>query len=588
MVGDTNRYKSEFYIFGEKIMAQRNIGEILLNAGVINTQQLQLCQKDIQETGQTLEQCLLEKKFVSDVDIAKALAEYSSLEYIEKIVDKMINVELLGKIPLRFLRENLIIPVVIDGQTVILTSDPMNFQPVDEINLLLGGNVKSAVCTVKKINDAINRYYPLEGAKQMIAELEEEGLEEGELEFAQVEETDLMGMAAEAPIIKLVNNVLLQAVKRGASDIHIEPYEKEVVVRYRIDGVMYQVMNPPKRVQGALASRIKIMSGLNIAEKRVPQDGRIEIKVAGKAIDIRVSVLPVSWGERIVMRLLDKTKSLARLQDLGMSDRDFQVLWRNIQRPNGIIYVTGPTGSGKTTTLYSVLNQLNRPEVNVITVEDPVEYQMKGIGQVQVREKIGMTFAAALRSILRQDPDIVMIGETRDQETAQIAIQAALTGHLVLSTLHTNNAPATITRLIDMGIEPFLIASSVVMACAQRLVRKLCPHCKTKFKPELELVKNLGLTEAEAKKIEFYKANGCDECNNTGYKGRLAIFEIMEMTPGVARLTMERADSSIIRNQAVKDGMSVLLQDGIRKIKAGITTIEEVLSVATAETDVID
>jgi len=568
-------------------MAQKNIGEILVNAGAINTQQLQLCQKDIQGTEQTLEQCLIEKKFVSDIDIAKALAQYASLEYVDKITDKVINVDLLGKIPLRFLRENIIVPIIIDGQMTVLTSNPMDFQPIDEITLLLGAGVVTAVSTQKKIIDAINKYYPLEGAKQMIEELEEEEEVEG-LEFEKIEEEDLLGMAAEAPIIKLVNNILLQAAKRGASDIHIEPFEKEVVVRYRIDGVMYNVMTPPKRVQSALVSRIKIMSGLNIAEKRVPQDGRIEIKVANRAIDLRVSVLPVSFGERIVIRLLEKTKSLAKLQELGMSDRDFKVLWRNINRPNGIIYVTGPTGSGKTTTLYSVLNQLNKPEVNIITVEDPVEYQMKGIGQVQVRSKIGLTFAAALRSILRQDPDIVMIGETRDQETAQIAIQAALTGHLVLSTLHTNSAPATITRLIDMGVEPFLIASSVVMACAQRLVRKLCPLCKTVYTPDIELIKNLGLTEKEAKTITFYKANGCDECNNMGYKGRHAIFEIMEMTPGVAKFTMERADSSIIRSQAIKDGMSVLLQDGIRKIKEGITTVEEVLSVATAETEEVE
>ncbi|MFC1841973.1 type II secretion system ATPase GspE [Candidatus Dependentiae bacterium] len=563
-------------------MAQRNIGDILVNAGVINTQQLQLCQKEIKETGQKIEQCLIDKKFASGAAIAKALAEYASLDYIDKVTDKMINIDLLGKIPLRFLRENVVVPVVINGQTVILTSNPMDFQPVDEINLLLGGG-RPVVSTERVIIDAINKYYPLEGAKQMIAELEEEDRVEGALEFEQIEEKDIMGMAAEAPIIKLVNNILLQAVKRGASDIHIEPYEKDVGVRYRIDGVLYNVMSPPKRVQGALSSRIKIMSGLNIAEKRMPQGGRIEIKVANKAIDIRVSVLPVSFGERIVMRLLDKSKSFAKLQDLGMSEHDFEILWRNIHRPNGIIYMTGPTGSGKTTTLYSILNQLNRPEVNIVTVEDPVEYQIKGIGQVQVKEKIGMTFAAALREILRQDPDIIMIGETRDHETAQIAVQSALTGHLVLSTLHTNSAPATITRLIDMGIEPFLIASSVVLACAQRLVRKLCPHCKTKYQPELELIKNLGLTAAEAKKITFYKANGCDECNNTGYKGRMAIFEIMELTSGISRLTMERAETSVIMEQAEKDGMTTLLQDGVRKIKTGITSIEEVLSVATAD-----
>jgi general secretion pathway protein E len=458
----------------------------------------------------------------------------------------------------------------------------MNFQPVDDINLLLGGNARPAVSTTKLIIDAINKYYPLEGAKQMIEELEEEGELEG-LEFEKMEEKDLLGMATEAPIIKLVNNILLQAAKRGASDIHIEPFEKEVIVRLRIDGIMYNVMTPPKRVQGALASRIKIMAGMNIAEKRIPQDGRIEIKVANKSIDIRVSVLPVSFGERIVMRLLDKSRSFAGIKELGLSERDYKVLERSIERPNGIIYVTGPTGSGKTTTLYSILNKLNQPEVNIITVEDPVEYQMAGIGQVQVREKIGLTFAAALRSILRQDPDIVMIGETRDQETAQIAIQAALTGHLVLSTLHTNSASATITRLIDMGVEPFLIASSIVMVCAQRLVRRLCPVCKATYVPELELIKKLGLTEKDLKSIVFYKPVGCEECNNTGYKGRLAIFEIMEMTPGVAKFTMERSDASLIRNQAMKDGMTVLLEDGIRKIREGVTTIEEVLAVATLD-----
>jgi len=433
------------------------------------------------------------------------------------------------------------------------------------------------------IVDTINRFYPLEGAKQMIEELEEEEEMEGALEFEAIEEKDILGMATEAPIIKLVNHILFQAVKRGASDIHLEPFEKEVVVRYRIDGVMYEVMTPPKRVQSSLASRIKIMAGLNIAEKRVPQDGRIEIKVANKSIDLRVSVLPVAFGERIVMRLLDKSRTFGKIQDLGLIDRDFDLLWRSIHQPNGIVYVTGPTGSGKTTTLYSVLGELNKPDVNIITVEDPIEYQMKGIGQVQVRDKIGLTFAAALRSILRQDPDIVMIGETRDQETAQIAIQAALTGHLVFSTLHTNSAPASITRLIDMGVEPFLIASSIVSVIAQRLVRKLCPNCKEIYQPTEELIESLGLSKAEAKKIKFYKAVGCEECNGTGYKGRLAVFEIMEMTDGIARLTMEKADTSRIQDQAIKDGMILLIDDGIRKIKEGLTTIDEVLSVATAQ-----
>ncbi len=347
-------------------------------------------------------------------------------------------------------------------------------------------------------------------------------------------------------------------------------------------------MTPPKRIQGALVSRIKIMANLNIAEKRMPQDGRIDIKVASRPIDIRVSVLPVVFGERMVMRLLDKSRSFAAISDLGFSERDYKLIEKDIHKPNGIIYVTGPTGSGKTSTLYCILAALNKPDVNIITVEDPVEYQMAGIGQVQVRDKIGLTFAIALRSILRQDPDIIMIGETRDQETAQIAVQSALTGHLVFSTLHTNNAPASITRFIDMGVEPFLIASSVILIMAQRLVRRLCENCKQPYTPAPDLLASIGLTQKTAHGITFYKAVGCDECNHTGYKGRLAVFELMEMTPGIAQLTMERADTSLLRKQAIADGMTLLLDDGVRKIRAGLTTIEEVLSVSTMEQEVVE
>ena len=567
---------------------KKSIGEILVELGVINTQQLQECQKEIKKTKDTLEQCALEKKFVTAQALGRAYATYASLPFVESVSEKMADLTLLAKVPLKFLRDNEVMPVIFEGQVTILTANPMNFQPIDDLNLLLGGGAQYAVAPVDVIVNGINRYYPLEGAERMIEELEEEAGVPEEVAFEEIEEKDILAMATEAPIIKLVNNILFQAVKRDASDIHIEPFEKEVRVRYRIDGVMYDVMSPPKRIQGALSSRIKIMSHLNIAEKRLPQDGRIAIKVADKAIDIRVSVLPVAFGERIVMRLLDKTRTFAQLKEIGLNDRDFNLLTTNISRPNGIIYITGPTGSGKTTTLYSILGELNKADVNIITVEDPVEYQMKGIGQVQVREKIGMTFAAALRSILRQDPDIVMIGETRDQETAQIAIQAALTGHLVLSTLHTNNASAAITRLIDMGVEPFLIASSVIMVMAQRLVRKLCNKCKVEFRPETSLLTRIGLREEHAKGITFYKAVGCDECIQTGYKGRLAIFEIMEMTPAIAKLTMERSETGILRAQARKDGMMLLVEDGLRKIKVGLTTIDEVLAVATIEHEVVE
>lgn len=565
---------------------KKNILDLLLELGSVNAEQVAECQKLIEGTDQRIQECLIEKKFITPDVLAQAYAKYASLDYITQVTDQMADLTVLAKVPMAFLRENVVMPVKIGGQSFILTANPLNFQPIDDLNLLLGGGIKAAVATSKVILDAINKYYPLEGAKQMIEELEEEQEGLGDIELTDIGERDIVAMAAEAPIIKLVNHILYKAAKQEASDIHIEPFEKEVSVRYRVDGVMHPEMSPPKRIQGALTSRIKIMANMNIAEKRLPQDGRIDLRIAGKPIDIRVSVLPVAFGERIVMRLLDKSRTFGDIDQMGLSERDLRVLKESIARPNGIIYVTGPTGSGKTTTLYSILGKLNSPDVNIITVEDPVEYQMAGIGQVQVRDKIGMTFAAALRSILRQDPDIIMIGETRDQETAQIAIQASLTGHLVLSTLHTNSAPATITRLMDMSIEPYLIASSVVVVIAQRLVRKLCEACKKPYKPSVDVLLSIGLSEKEAEGITFYQPVGCAECLQMGYKGRLAVYELMEMTNGIARLTIERADMARIRVQAIADGMTLLIQDGLRKIKLGLTTIDEVLSVASMEQEV--
>lgn len=565
-------------------MIKKDILAILLEKNIISQNQISECSTKIATTGQSMIDCLIEQQFITPDDIARAYSQQLDIPYIEKITEKMADPALLAKIPLKFLRQNVVMPILYNNVVTLVSANPTIFQPLDELTMLLGGDVQRAVATQSTIIDGINRYYPLEGTKQMIEELEEEkGMPEA-MEFEEIEDKDILTMAGEAPIIKLVNHIFVQAVKRGASDIHIEPYEKEIRVRYRIDGIMYPAFTPPKRIQGALASRIKIMANLNIAEKRLPQDGRIQIKVADKAIDIRVSVLPVSFGERIVMRLLDKSKTFGTLENLGFSKRDFDVIKKAISRANGIILVSGPTGSGKTSTLYSILSRLNKPEVNIITVEDPVEYQMAGIGQVQVNTKIGLTFAIALRSILRQDPDIVMIGETRDQETAQIAIQAALTGHLVLTTIHTNSAPASITRLIDMGIEPFLIASSVVCILAQRLVRKLCPKCKQPYKPDAEVLRLLGLSKEKAASITFYKAVGCEDCVN-GYKGRLAIFEVMEMSNEIAKLTIEKADASVLRKEAIAEGMTLLLQDGIAKITEGLTTPEEVLRVATSEED---
>ena len=557
--------------------------EALIQMDVLKREQVSVLQQEAKTADMPLQLYLLEKGIVTQQDLAQAYSSHLSLEYIDSISEAMTDATLLSKVQLHFLRQNIIIPIVKAGKLLIVAADPYNIQPVDELMLILGKHAEQAVAPASVIIDAINRFYPLGETSSMMEELEEDAnVIDADLDIGQIEEHDVLEMASKTPVVKLVNHILFQAVKQEASDIHIEPYEKEVRVRYRVDGVMFLALTPPKRIQSALVSRIKIMSNLDIAEKRNPQDGRIEIKVAGKEIDIRVSILPVVYGERVVMRLLDRSKTFAKLDTLGFSERDFKVLTHAIAQPNGIVFVTGPTGSGKTTTLYSVLARINSPEVNLITVEDPVEYQISGINQVQVNEKIGLTFAAALRSILRQDPDVVMIGETRDVETAQIAVQASLTGHLVLSTLHTNSAPATITRLLDMGVEPFLVSSTVTAILAQRLVRKLCNACKQQYTPEKDVLQSLHIDEAQASGMKFYKAVGCSKCLETGYAGRLPIFEIMSMTPSLAHLIIERADANDIQKQAVADGMTTLLSDGIAKIETGLTTVEEVLSVAAS------
>lgn len=563
-------------------MMEKSVADILIERKSITPEQKEVYERSCREAGMSFEEYLQVNNLVPENDLARAFAHVFSLHFHDRITEKMADPDLLRKFPLNFLRLNVVIPILVDGQIMIATANPFEFQPIDELRLALGERVVLVVSSRSAIIDAINRYYPLEGTKEMIEELEEEQALEGEVDFGKIQEEDILGTESDAPIIRFVNHILYQAVKRGASDIHIEPLEKEVHVRYRIDGVLYQVLTPPKRIQSALISRIKIMANCNIAEKRLPQGGRINIKIADRSIDIRVSILPVAYGERVVMRLLDKSRTFGSLSRLGFCPRDLQVLTDSIHQPNGIILLTGPTGSGKTSTLYSIMGELNKPEVNIITVEDPVEYQMKGIGQVQVKEQIGLTFAAALREILRQDPDILMIGETRDTETAQIAIQSALTGHLVLSTLHTNSAAATVTRLIDMGVEPFLIASTISVVVAQRLVRRICDTCKKVYVPSTDIIRQLGVSADLLKGGVFYQAIGCEACLNLGYRGRLAIFEVMQMTPAIARLTLARADTNEIQEQARKDGMSLLVEDGILKARDGLTTIEEVLSVATA------
>lgn len=564
-------------------MLKKRIGDILIDLKVVTPEQLQECLQEQKSTGKLLGQILMDRKLVSKNDLAHALATQVSVPFIEHITEQMADMHLLAKVPLKFLRQHCILPIMFEGQKTIVTANPRDLQPLDDLALLLGGEISYAVSTEDLINESINRYYPLESSKEMMEELSEGEGGEIDLEGGELAEKDIMQQANEAPIVKLVNHILVQAVKENASDIHIEPFEKELRVRYRIDGEMYQRVIPPKRYQGAIVSRIKIMSNLNIAEKRIPQDGRIQIKVGDKAIDLRVSILPCNFGERVVMRLLDKSKGARDLDKINLGQRDFDIVRKVIERPNGIVLVSGPTGSGKTTTLYSLLHRLNQPDVTIITVEDPVEYTLHGIGQVQVNEKVGLTFAAALRSILRQDPDVVLIGEIRDAETARIATQAALTGHLVLSTIHTNSAPATITRLIDMGIEPFLIATSVICVISQRLVRTLCEKCKEKYTPEEEMIRRLGLSLQEAKDITFYKAVGCEDCLSTGYRGRASIFEVMEVNDELSKLIVQKVDASILNKKAMELGMTLLGLDGIRNIRAGKTTIEEIMSVSYVE-----
>ncbi len=565
-------------------MMKKNIGQVLVDTEVLSKIDLDQHLDAAKKENLGIIRYLQEKNLVTEDQLAQAYASQNNLEYIKNITEEMADPILLAKVPLKFLKQQIVMPIRYKGATVLVTANPNDFQPLDELSLIFGKDAAIVVSGFKVILDAINHYYPLEGADQMMEDLEEENDVSG-LSFGEIDERDIMSSANDAPIIKLVNYVLFQASKMSASDIHISPGEKEIRVRFRVDGIMHQFMMIPKRTQAAVSSRLKIMSGLNIAEKRKPQDGRIEIRVGEKRIDIRVSILPASFGENIVMRLLDKDKGFSELDSIGLSERDLKEVKKAITQPNGICLVSGPTGSGKTTTLYSILHRLNDPKVNVVTVEDPVEYQLQGITQVQVNPKVELTFANALRAILRQDPDIVMIGETRDQETAQIAIQAALTGHLVLSTIHTNSAPAIITRLIDMGIEPFLIASSIVAGIAQRLVRKLCDKCKVLYTPTSEALESLGIKPEAGKKYEYYKPVGCDECNQLGYRGRLPIFEVMTMTDDLIKLTMERGATLALRKQAEKDGMTTLIHDGIRKLELGLTSVEEVVSVATSHAE---
>lgn len=555
------------------------IGEILVKKGALSPENLERALSLQKEKGGRIGEILISEKAVSPEEFYKALAEQTGLELVVSIADKEIDLELIKNLPITFAKKYQLLPLGVEnGHLVVATADPLNFYPLDDLRLLTGMEIMSVVSPPEVILEAINRVYDraAESAERMMNDLTEENLDTLAQELE--EPKDLLDASDEAPIIRLVNSLLFQAIKERASDIHIEPFEKDVSVRFRVDGVLREIIRPPKRFQNSIASRIKIMGGLNIAEKRLPQDGRIRIKLAGKDVDIRLSTIPVAHGERIVMRLLDKTNVLLNLEDLGMEGDLLDKVNRLIRRPNGIILVTGPTGCGKTTTLYAALTRINRPELNIITVEDPVEYQIQGIGQIQVNPKINLTFASGLRSILRQDPDVIMVGEIRDVETAEIAIQASLTGHLVFSTLHTNDAAGALTRLLDMGVEPFLVASTLAATMAQRLVRVLC-KCKQAYHPKDEELEELGISREMVPKEGFYRPVGCDACLHSGYLGRTGIYELLMVDDEIRDLIVKRADSVTIKKSAQKRGMRTLRDDGALKVIKGITSVAEVLAV---------
>lgn len=526
---------------------------------------------------------LLDLGYVEEEHVLEALGEQYDIPVLSEINGE-VDAKLTTKVPINFIREYHMVPFREEnGVYYVAVNDPVNLLPLDDLRLLLGGPVEPVLCKRAQIDAIIDSYFEQQGdnAAQMIDDITM--AEEGEGEVHMLDgadsERDLLDLANEAPIIKLINLVITGAVKERSSDIHIEPFEREVRVRYRIDGVLYEKFTIPRGQQAAVISRVKIMANLNIAEHRLPQDGRIKIRLSGKEIDIRVSIIPIAHGERVVMRILEKGSFVFSLEQLGMEARDHVMLDRLITSSHGIILVTGPTGSGKSTTLYAALQRVNSPDKNIITVEDPIEYQIAGISQIQVRPKIGLTFAAALRSILRQDPDIILVGETRDLETAEMAVQASLTGHLVFSTLHTNDSAGAITRLVNMGIEPFLVTSSTIAIQAQRLVRRVCDHCKQPFTPEPEILADLGVNPNDPRAQTLYHGEGCEKCTHRGYRGRTGIFELLVMTPSIQELALQGSDSNAIKREARKQGMRTLREDGAERVLKGFTTVEEILRV---------
>ncbi len=562
------------------------LGDMLMEAGLITSAQLNEALEVQKQEGGRIGYILTKLGFVTDDEITSFLSRQYGIPAVN-LEHFDVTDDVIKRIPMEVAQRYTILPLSRTGSTLtIAMADPTNIYALDDIKFITGLNIEPVVASEYSIRQGIEKYYGTESAIELrkvmqdLATLEEEELEVVEDE----EELDLDSLEAastDAPVVRLVNTLLTDAVKKGASDIHIEPYEKEYRVRFRIDGILHEMMKPPLKMKDAITSRVKIMAKLDIAEKRLPQDGRIKLKMKldgkKKELDFRVSVLPTLFGEKCVLRLLDPENLMLDMTKLGFEPESLEVFQKEVQKPYGMVLVTGPTGSGKTNTLYSSLSLLNKPDTNIMTAEDPVEFNLKGINQVNVRDEIGLTFASALRSFLRQDPNIILVGEIRDFETAEIAIKAALTGHLVLSTLHTNDAPSTVSRLMNMGIEPFLVATSVNLICAQRLVRRVCAKCKEEIKVPEKTLLDIGFRKDELKDVKVMAGKGCDVCSGTGYKGRVGLYEVLRVSDEIRELILSGATALDLREQAIKEGMYTLRRSGLIKIKNGLTSIDEVL-----------
>lgn len=568
----------------------RDYTELLLRRGIVSLDQLSEAERMARDTNKKVADCLVQLQYATGEDVMRAMAEFHKLDYVD-LSEVSIPEQIIELVPESVARENGILPMAEeDDSLVVIMSDPLDIETIEKLRFILNRRVEVALAPEESIKEAINRYYGQvegESADSMLQEFTDTAIDFTETEGEAAQAGEVVDENS-APIVKLVHLMISEAVQLRASDIHVEPFEDRVRIRYRIDGVLVERDSPPRRLLGAILSRIKILSKLDIAERRRPQDGRIKVTVGEKELDLRVSVIPTNHGQSVVMRLLDKDNIKVGIRQLGLAEKTFLQYTQLIKRPNGILLVTGPTGSGKTTTLYSSLNFLNRPDRKIITAEDPVEYYLPGINQTEVKHNIGLDFARIIRAMLRQAPNIILVGEMRDQETASMGIQASLTGHLVFSTLHTNDAPSAVTRMTDMGVPGYLVASSVIGVLAQRLVRVICVRCKAKYMPPESVLIDAGIPLELAKNATFARGKGCNYCQKKGFRGRIGIYELMLITTKIRELIFQNSSSQEIRKIAIKEGMDTLYIDGIRKVMSGVTTLEEVYRNAKrTEQDVI-